>query len=371
VSYRGPIVDVDVHHAPGLVDDWLDYMSGDWADLIRSSCIPVRPATKHYPSPFGFMRLETFGENGAVVPGSDLTLMRTQLLDPLKVERAILSHTSGPEIAQDNPYFGVALATAMNDWSIDRWLSTDDSRLYGALIVYSRFPEAAADEIRRVGHHPKLVEVVIIEGGLGPPLGHPIYHPIYDAAAEYELPIAIHVGATIGNGSAQLSAGGPACSVIEWYTHLNQPVMHHLTSFITHGVFEKWPRLQLLLLEGGFAWVPWISARLDSEYAQFRRETPWLKRLPSEYIREHARFSTQPFEVPTGQTTRFRELLGTFDGMDDVLLFSTDYPHWDADGPAMVTKYLPPDWHEKVFYGNAMRLLRWPSRDSAEAVRAA
>src|SRR5579859_1411399 len=329
--YRGPVIDVDVHHTQRSADELVAYLPPEWRDLIRGSSISVRPVTRHHPSPFGFMRLDSFGPDGTTIPGSDPQLLIDQLVDPLRIERAILSHTGGPEVAQDNPYLSAAIAAALNDWSIDRWLTGGDVRFYGALAVSSRHPEAAAKEIRRVGANPRLVEVVLVESGLGPPLGHPIYHPIYEAAAEYALPITIHVGFTYGNGNAQVSAGGPSSSLFEWYTHLNQPGMHNLTSFITHGVFEKWPGLRLVLLENGFTWVPWIASQLDAQYSQLRRETPWVKRLPSEYVRDHVRLSTQPFEPPANPKA-LMDILSTFDGIDNMILFSSDYPHWDADG---------------------------------------
>jgi hypothetical protein len=48
--------------------------------------------------------------------------------------------------------------------------------------------------------------------------------------------------------------------------------------------------------------------------------------------------------------------------MDDQLCFSTDYPHWDADTPAYIRRRLPPEWHRKVFYENALSALRWSQK---------
>jgi uncharacterized protein len=41
-----------------------------------------------------------------------------------------------------------------------------------------------------------------------------------------------------------------------------------------------------------------------------------------------------------------------------MLCFSSDYPHWDADEPTFIGSILPVEWHEKIFYANARRLLR-------------
>ena len=69
---------------------------------------------------------------------------------------------------------------------------------------------------------------------------------------------------------------------------------------------------------------------------------PHLKRPPSEYIREHFWFTTQPIEEPH-QPDEFRQLLDDL-GMNDRLMFSTDYPHWDFDAPDQaIPPGLPPD----------------------------
>ena len=304
----------------------------------------------------GFRRIDL---QRGVKPGSSLELMRADLLDPLRIERAILTPL-GVEVAQDNPYLGAALASAINDWSFHKWLDGVDSRLFGGITISTELPDAAANEIRRVGESSRFVEVLIVDGGLGQPFGHPVYHPIYDAAAEYGLPVAIHVGSSSTDGVAALCAGGLPSNVAEWYSVLNQSAMHHVTSFITHGVFEKWPSLRVVLLEVGFNWVPWLCGRLDAEYKTLRRESPWVKKLPSEYLREHLLFSTQPFEAPA-KTGHLMELLNSFEGIEDMLVFSSDYPHWDADEVDPVARHLPSSWHPKVFYENSLRTLRWPA----------
>jgi predicted TIM-barrel fold metal-dependent hydrolase len=40
------------------------------------------------------------------------------------------------------------------------------------------------------------------------------------------------------------------------------------------------------------------------------------------------------------------------------LMFSTDYPHWDGDEPAMVLKGLSPQDQQRVFRTNAESIFR-------------
>ncbi|MDX6438010.1 MAG: uncharacterized protein QOF45_593 [Gaiellaceae bacterium] len=292
-------------------------------------------------------------------PGADYDLLRTQALEPLRVERAILSYNVGFEVAHENPYLAAALASASNDWSLEQWLTDVDDRLYGGLLVGTQLPEEAAKEIRRVGEHPRMVEVLVVDGGLGQPFGHPVYHPIYDAAAEFDLPVAIHFGTNITGALPAFAAGGMPQTTMEYYPLLNQAAMHHATSLITHGVFEKWPRLKVVFLESGCNWVPWLFSQLDAHWDLFRRESPWVKKQPTDYLRENLRFGVQPFE-PAEEPRQLIRLLETVPEIENLLLFSTDYPHWDTDELEYVARHLPDQWQAKVSYENAREIYRWP-----------
>ena len=71
-----------------------------------------------------------------------------------------------------------------------------------------------------------------------------------------------------------------------------------LTSMVIEGVFERIKNCKLVLIEGGFAWLPSLAWRLDKLWNRLKVETPHLKHLPSEYIHEHLWLTTQPMEEP-------------------------------------------------------------------------
>jgi predicted TIM-barrel fold metal-dependent hydrolase len=83
--------------------------------------------------------------------------------------------------------------------------------------------------------------------------------------------------------------------------------------------------------------------------------TTGLERLPSEQLREHFWFSTQPIEEPDDP----EHLAFAFDalGMTDRIMFSTDYPHWDFDAPGQtLPRSIDKPVKEKILAGNACRL---------------
>ncbi len=106
----------------------------------------------------------------------------------------------------------------------------------------------------------------------------------------------------------------------------------HLTNWVINGLPERFPKLNVLWIESGLAWLPFIMQRLDHEYLMRSSEAPLLKRLPSEYIREMY-FTSQPMEHTSDAL-----LASTMDAIsaDTQLLFASDWPHWDFDLPSRI-----------------------------------
>ena len=74
--------------------------------------------------------------------------------------------------------------------------------------------------------------------------------------------------------------------------------------------------------------------RLDDQFLMRPSEAPHLKRLPSEYMRDHCWYTTQPMEA-----TNRKALECTFDMIkaETQLLFASDWPHFDFDLPSEIT----------------------------------
>ena len=79
-----------------------------------------------------------------------------------------------------------------------------------------------------------------------------------------------------------------------------QMAMAHAVSFIAEGVFEKFPRLKVLFDECDQFWAVGLMWHMDADWKSLRDQTPWVKRLPSEYFREHIRVGT-PADARAGE----------------------------------------------------------------------
>src|SRR5206468_2765906 len=106
------------------------------------------------------------------------------------------------------------------------------------------------------------------------------------------------------------------------------------------------------LLEAGFTWLPAHMWRFDKEWRNLRRLVPWVKRPPSEYIRQHVRLTVQPLDAPPRTAT----LLQVVDqlGSEDMLLYASDYPHQHAaDAETVLLRHVSPSLARKISLDNA------------------
>jgi uncharacterized protein len=159
-------------------------------------------------------------------------------------------------------------------------------------------------------------------------MGRRKYWPLYEAAAAHGLPVGVHYG---GWGRGPITGTGFGSFYLEDQVGMATAFQDQLTSLVLEGVFERFPSLRIVLIEGGIAWLAPLMWRLDRAWRLLREEAPRLDRPPSEVIREHVWLTTQPIDEPP----RAADFVAMFDdmGMDDRIMFATDYPHWDFDSP--------------------------------------
>jgi predicted TIM-barrel fold metal-dependent hydrolase len=90
---------------------------------------------------------------------------------------------------------------------------------------------------------------------------------------------------------------------------------------------------------------------MDHKWEQNKEAFPDLRQAPSEYIRDHVRFNTQPVEEPE-TNEQLRQLLELMDG-DELLLYASDFPHWDFDNPDRTLTTVSPEVRRRIFADNA------------------
>lgn len=341
------LIDLDVHNNFLKRDELLPYLPKVWHQQWMEDFIGI--GGKAY-SPVGRVRKDVLESRYDAKPD----LLLKDYVEKHKVDFAILTGSAfmlGISLHYD-PDYANAVASAANDWLAEVWLKASP-KFKGSILINNSDPEAAAKEIDRMAKHPDMVQVIMCSPS--PRLyGQRFYHPIYEAAERNGLPVAIHLGPDgMGTAGAPTQSGYPT-RYMEVQNIVTTNYMVHINSLICEGVFEKFPNFQFVAIEGGISWLPHLMWRMDKNYKALRDSTPWLKKLPSEYMKEHIWLTTQPIEEPKNPQ-HLVDIIKMCE-FEDRIMFSSDYPHWDFDNPDVVLNHFPKDLKEKILGKNAMRL---------------
>ena len=178
-----------------------------------------------------------------------------------------------------------AVAQAVNECFVREWLPSDD-RFRLAILLPAQSPTSAVEEIRRHGANPQVIAAVMPL--INTLLGDSYYQPMYEAAHEVDLTLVVHpTGAEGLYLGAPALAGGTSFSGGERSVLVHQVAQSNLNSLILQGVFQRFPRLRFLFSGFGFGWLPALLWRMDMDWRRLRIETPWVAKLPTDYVLEH------------------------------------------------------------------------------------
>lgn len=300
---------------------------------------------------------------------SNRDFAREQLLDKYDITAALLNDIGAFVVsgARNTPrQLAAAVCRAMNEDRAEHWFA-HDPRWYGSINTPYEVPELAVKEIQRcmddVQYRDRWRQVMFAPDNMNPP-GHEKYYPIYEICEAYNLPIGMHV-----LGSHRITASGSPNYYFEehcdWAAY-NFPLV---SSLVFEGVFDRFPNLKFALVELAWSWAVPLAWRLDNTYKLMRNEVRHLNRLPSEYLRDHFWYTTQPMEEPE-QPGWFDEVLEAFEtsGMSDKLMYSSDYPHWDFDEPSALPTSLTDEQRRRILGGNASSLYGIPLKPDSGVV---
>jgi predicted TIM-barrel fold metal-dependent hydrolase len=350
------VIDCDVHNELLSIDQLRRYLDEPWAGYLDVSTFRS-PRNFHYVVWFGNDRSDTTMPDGSR-GSAHYDQLLAQHVDTYDISYAILT---GPASLASLCYFGqrefaTALAAAYNDWQTDTWLGRDD-RLRGSIVVNAADAEGAAAEIDRSAGRPGVVQVMLpMRSPAYVPWSDEKYHPIWEAAVRNDVAVAFHLAPYTGNVAPPTSAGWPR-SYMEISATYPIAAQSELSGLICRGVFERFPELRIVLVENGFTWLPAFLWRHDQRWRELREEVPWLNRTPTETVHAQVRLTTQPLDEPTiaGHLAQAIDMIGS----DEVLMFSSDYPHWDFDSPTRVlNREIDKGLRRKIMYDNAAAFYR-------------
>jgi uncharacterized protein len=196
-----------------------------------------------------------------------------------------------------------------------------------------------------------------------PDLANHAWDPLWAACTELQLPVHFHIGASV--------TGMTFYGKYPWDSHPDNTKLaiggtllfignaRVVTNLILSGMFDRHPDLEMVSVESGVGWIPFILETLDYEMAENApRELAALGKMPSEYFRSNL-YATFWFENNRNKLPELVEAVG-----EDNILFETDFPHptcmyphpLDTVAEKMAT--LSPEARRKIMGENARKLYR-------------
>ena len=388
-SFDYPVIDMDAHiyESP---DIFTEYLEPRWREAVKPILLEQHPLTLGALSkgvcppltaprgPKYRMHLDAaeswplnLAERDYIFPGAFDAHERLRCMDEEGIDATVVRNTLMAGVASiPNVEMIAALCRAYNDWVCD-FCSADPNRLFPEALLPSADTDLAVAELERTA--AKGFKGVVVAGSTpGIPLSDPHWDPIFARLEELGWPLCIH--ATFNNylnSACQWLADEkiehPVSGPAFYSVHVNLDFMIDnlvtLGEITLGGMADKYPDLNIYFVEGGHSWLGEVLYRLDKGFY-----CP-----PVEYYRDYqARATTPPSEI--FQRQMFIAFEGgdqqymaetAFEALSDKLLWTSDIPHWDADGPweavgALRARKVPDSVERAVMGANAARLLGVP-----------
>ena len=362
------IVDVDAHHYESEnYSEFLEYMEND---VLKQLTLSGRAKNRQAIVPSG-VGYQDMGGRVTRYPmrGSEKTeagvLRDVQLghrwMDAMSVDYSCLFPTGMLNIGlHPQKEMEHELCWSYNRWLTEKVLPESGGRFYSMLSLPFSDPDESLRQVETFGDRKHVGGFMVTTVRSHMAVNDNAYMKVYRAIEERGLVLSFHSGPNWGepifkscNRFLSVHALG-----FTWYNVL------HLTNWVINGMGERFPKLPVIWIESGLAWIPFLMQRLDHEYMLRPSECPLLKKKPSDYMRDMY-YSSQPMEI---QDMGALECTFRMINADTQLLYSSDYPHWDFDLPSTIydLPFVSEKGKHNILGGTAARLFKLPPRNEKQ-----
>jgi uncharacterized protein len=362
------IVDCDAHHYENEnFDEILPFMENEVLRQLSMSSRTKGGRGAFLPSSVGYQdmggRVTRYPMRGTekTEPGRQRDVqLGERWMDAMGVDYSCLFPTGMLNIGMHpQKEVEVELCWAYNRWLTEKVLPETGGRIYSMLCLPLSDPDASLRQVETFGGCKGVTGFMVTTvRNIG--VHDNALMKVYRAIEERGLTLAFHSGPNWAepvfkscNRFLSVHALG-----FSFYNIL------HCTNWVINGMGERFPKLPVIWIEAGLAWIPFLMQRLDHEYMLRPSEAPLLKKKPSEYMRDMY-YSTQPMEIQDldAMKTTFRMM-----NAETQLLYASDYPHWDFDLPSTIydLPFLSEKAKHNILGGTAARLFKLPPRNDKQ-----
>jgi predicted TIM-barrel fold metal-dependent hydrolase len=190
-----------------------------------------------------------------------------------------------------------------------------DAKKRGAVAVnIPAFPQSASALTKAASQYQALSG----DAGSTRQYRDPEFDPFWAAAVDLDLAITFHLGARISRFTDKVNFLPDIA--------MGKPAMLEMPSIMIYGgVFDRFPKLRVGLIEAGVGWIPWAASYMDRTWEMQRYWTECqIEHPPSHYFDQnvYASFISDPIGV---------ELRRHPGGKN--IMWSSDYPHSETTFP--------------------------------------
>ena len=215
-----------------------------------------------------------------------------------------------------------ACMQAYNRW-LETFCGTQPNRLFGLAQSAVLSVDSAIADVKRAKAQGHVGMMMPGRPGYAD-YDHADYDALWECAIDLDMPMCFHILTSDDCGVKEVLAPkrGHAAN---GFMNIIRGVQDVLGVFLFGGVFERHPKLKMVVAEGDAGWIPHYKYRADHAIARLGPATECqLTRPPSEYIDQNVSFTFQDDE------TAYRNQ----DVIDSgCLMWANDYPHTDACWP--------------------------------------
>ena len=254
------------------------------------------------------------------------TTARVALLDDWGVDAGVTFPTIGILWdKEEDPHLAMAYARAYNNWQWD-FASPALDRIIPIAQVPLYDPALALTELRRCLKLGFKGMFLAPERVCGKRPSHPDFDPLWAELEQADLPVCIHL---IVRFKRQVGLAGA-----DWYDRSEgintvfafglggtMQLIPAISSMVCDGLFDRFPRLKVLVVEAGAGFAAYVMDRLDEKFDRFSAFAP-LRHKPSDYFRRNLWYVMDPQERSIDAQC---DLVG-----EDRFLWGSDYPHIDS-----------------------------------------
>jgi len=279
----------------------------------------------------------------------DVGAGRIAQMDADGIDMAVISITS-PGVQAFDAVTATRLAKDAND-ALATAVKKHPTRFAGLAAVAPQYPAGAAQELERACRTLGMKGFLINSHTMGEYLDDAKYWPIFEAAQALDTPLYLH---------PREPAPGMVAPFLDYGLYFAGfgfavETSLHAMRLIMCGVFDQFPRLQIVLGHMGEGLPFWLQ-RIDNRYLLQVKigAVKKMKRLPSEYFLEN-------FVITTSGVMSAPALKLSIDVLGvDRIMFAADYPYESvAEGVTFMDQVdIPEDQRKKIYSSNAERIFR-------------